>query len=751
MTGCLAPLAVAAPTSAAEAAFSPNLLDHPRVDVAELESTGPDGAPRILVVDPRDPIDGSVRVSILARDGVWSSVATASVDVGAADAEGLGEPWLIGLGGDQFVIITTSEATERSTLVPIDARESDGKPWVVQGQPVRLDAVIDDAGVADVDGDGDFELVVANARTLRQGGTCQGSIVWVFSRRDLEVLAAFPMQDLRLAAGVLGSFDDVPGEDLVAYGYPNCPAGPDLGNDLRLLSINLVDGVVRSDRLAASAGIPPAMVPPVRFDADGDGRDELLGLVPRGLAVIDPHNGWADIRVASSAAMPLGSTAVTGVAGEPRTRVAWLEPAIEGRGSIGTELVRREATGALDTGPATVRWGTPTPSDRWRALLADATITTLRQAGPVAWSGVLDDPSCHDLLVPTAIVACGSDAVVPSAAWVSTQPLFAFDSRGGRRLLVAAGTEREFGSGLPVSPRPWAGSAAGRWRHGPSATFALAEVEVADLADSIVPTPVVDRTAALGPAAVLGTRVGMRLIATAFPRGPDAGEPTPGTLLGAVRELGPASNGSSRIVRVSVPPGVASSAQGAVEELSLAGLTLTDGTPAERWAVYVVALDDSGDVAAPVATMVTQDVVGPVIEVVAPVTSPVWPQPARLVGTVEAGATVTVDGDAVVEMGERGSFAIEAPLAPWPQTLRVVATDQVGNTTVLDVTVIGGFDYRILPWPAILAVVVLAAAMVSGIVGSRRRRGGSAGTPSGPVVSGEPMPELEDLPPRAGV
>lgn len=749
IAGCLASLAVAAPTVAADAADSPNILDHPRTDVAELESTGPDGAPRILVVEPLDSTGRTAHVSILARDGTWSSVAGATVDVDASGVGDSGTPWLVGLGNDQFVLIATSRLMERSVLVPIDAREGDGKPWVVQGPPVRLDAAIDDAGAADVDGDGALELVVANARALRQGA-CDGSTIWVFHDGQLASRSTFAIGDVRLAAGVLGSFDDVPGEDLAVYASSDCPEGPGGGSDLRLLSINLVDGVIRSDRPAASPGIPPAMAPPVRFDADGDGRDELLGLVPRGLAVLDPLDGWSDIRVASSAAMPLGSTAMTEPAGEPRTRVAWLEPAIEGRGSIGTELVRREATGALDTGPATVRWDTPTPSDRWRALLADAAAGELRQAGPAAWSGVLDDPSCRDLLVPTAMVACGSDAVAPSAAWISTQPLFAFDSRGGRRLLVAAGIEREFGSGLPVSPRPWSGSAAGRWRHGPSTAFALAEVEVAHLADSLVPVPVVDRTATRGPAAVLGTRVGVRLVATAFPRGPDAVEPTPGTLLGAVRELGPASNGRSTIVRVSVPPGVASSAQGSVEELSLAGLTMTDGTPAERWAVFVVALDDSGDLAGPVATLVTQDVVGPVIDLVAPVTSPVWPQPARLVGTVEVGATVTVEGDATVEMGERGSFAIETPLAPWPQTLRVVATDQVGNATVLDVTVIGGFDYRILPWPAILAVAVLAAAMVSGIVGSRRRRGPVSGAPAGIVGSGDPTPELEDLPPRSG-
>ncbi len=186
-------------------------------------------------------------------------------------------------------------------------------------------------------------------------------------------------------------------------------------------------------------------------------------------------------------------------------------------------------------------------------------------------------------------------------------------------------------------------------------------------------------------------------------------------------------------------------------ELSLDGLTMTDGTPAERWAVFVVAIDDSGDVAAPVATLVTQDLVGPAVEMAAPVTSPVWPQPARLVGTVEVGATVTVDGEAVVEMGERGAFEIETPLAPWPQTLRVVATDQAGNETVLEVSVVGGYDYRVLPWPAILAVGLLAAAIVSGIVGSRRRRGAGAMAPPGLTGSGDPLPELEELPPRSGV
>lgn len=747
MTGCLGQLVVPATAIAAE---SPNLLDHARIDVAELESSGADGAPRILVVDPLDSTGRNVHLSILARDGTWSSMAGATIDVDASGVGDAGKPWLVGLGNDQFVLIATSRLMERSVLVPIDAREGDGRPWVVQGQPVRLDTAIDDAGAADVDGDGSLELVVANARTLRQGGTCQGSTIWVFHDGELARRSEFPVPDVRLAAGVLGSFDESPGDDLAVYAYPNCPAGPDVSSDLRLLSINLADGTLRSDRPAASSPVSAWVAPPVKFDADGDGRDELLGLVPRGLAVIDPLDDWSDIRVASTAAMPLGATSVAGPPGALRTRVAWLEPSIGGRGSVGTELVRREESGALDTGPATVRWDEPIPSDRWRALLADATIATLRQASPVAWTGSLGDPSCTDLLVPIVMVACGSDSVLPSATWVSTQPLFAFDAGAGRVLMVAAGTEQEFGSGLPASPRPWAGSAAGRWRHGPSASFALAEVEAADLADDVVPTPVLDRTAARGPIATVGARVGARLITTAYPRGAGAMEPVPGPLMGALQDLSPGSNGRAALIRIPVPPGVVSSAQGAVAEVSLAGLTLTDGTAPDRWAVFIVAIDDTGDIAGPVATMVALDIVGPTLEVAVPLTSPIWPTPARLAGTVEAGATVTVDGEAVVEMGERGAFEIETNLAPWPQTLRVVATDQVGNETVLEVTVVGGYDYRALPWPAILAVGVLAAAIVSGVVGSRRRRGAGATASSSPVGAGDPVPELEELPPRSG-
>ncbi len=386
----------------------------------------------------------------------------------AAGAEDPGEPWLIGLGGDRFVLIASSDAAERTALVPIDAREVDGAASIVLGPAVQVDAPIDDAGVADVDGDGALDLVVGERADAPPGRDVSGVDGLGLRRRGSR--APVPRSRSRTSvspAGCSARSMTCPGRTWRSTRTPTVPPDRTSGPTCDCSRSTSWTGSLRSDRLAASAGIPPSMAPPVRFDADGDGRDELLGLVPRGLAVIDPLDGWADIRVASSAAMPLGTTAVTDPAAEPRTRVAWLEPAIEGRGSIGTELVRREATGSLDTGPATVRWDAPTPSDRWRALLADATIATLRQAGPVAWSGVLDDPSCRDLLVPTAMVACGSDSVAPSAAWVGTQPLFAFDSRAGRRLLVAAGIEREFGSGLPASPRPWAGGAAGRWRHGP--------------------------------------------------------------------------------------------------------------------------------------------------------------------------------------------------------------------------------------------------------------------------------------------
>ena len=131
--------------------------------------------------------------------------------------------------------------------------------------------------------------------------------------------------------------------------------------------------------------------------------------------------------------------------------------------------------------------------------------------------------------------------------------------------------------------------------------------------------------------------------------------------------------------------------------------------------------------------------------------TPVWPLAATLSGATEGGTTITVDDGAPQSAGGDGRFAFATTLAPWPQIVRVVATDAAGNQTMLDVSIVGGIDYRVLPWPAILTVLVLIGVIASGILGTRRRQGPVAASLAGIRLDDGSGPELEDLPPGTGL
>lgn len=73
----------------------------------------------------------------------------------------------------------------------------------------------------------------------------------------------------------------------------------------------------------------------------------------------------------------------------------------------------------------------------------------------------------------------------------------------------------------------------------------------------------------------------------------------------------------------------------------------------------------------------------------------------------------------------------------------MTAVDPFGNETTGTVSLVGGVDYRVLPWPAILAVVLLLGAAASAVRGSRR-------VPTvEPYREDDPAPEVEDLPDRS--
>lgn len=109
-------------------------------------------------------------------------------------------------------------------------------------------------------------------------------------------------------------------------------------------------------------------------------------------------------------------------------------------------------------------------------------------------------------------------------------------------------------------------------------------------------------------------------------------------------------------------------------------------------------------------------------------------------GRTAADATVTVGGHAV-GVTDDGRFEATVDLPLWPTNVEIVATDALGNESRVSVTGVGWFDYRALPWAAIV-LVALAAAGVAVAVRVPRAR-------DQPVPADEGDAVLEDLEPEA--
>lgn len=81
-------------------------------------------------------------------------------------------------------------------------------------------------------------------------------------------------------------------------------------------------------------------------------------------------------------------------------------------------------------------------------------------------------------------------------------------------------------------------------------------------------------------------------------------------------------------------------------------------------------------------------------------------QAATVRGRSSEHATVLVDGNAA-SLETDGSFAVDVGAGLWPRDIEVVARDPVGNETAVQLTVVGVFDYRGLPWALVVAAVTL--------------------------------------------
>ena len=114
-----------------------------------------------------------------------------------------------------------------------------------------------------------------------------------------------------------------------------------------------------------------------------------------------------------------------------------------------------------------------------------------------------------------------------------------------------------------------------------------------------------------------------------------------------------------------------------------------------------------------------------------------WPLSGPIKGRTEPGARLRLAQGPFVAADRDGSFELDAALAPWPQDLAIEALDARGNRTTLAVSLVGGVDYRQLPWQTLVIVGILFGAGITSFgVPLRRRPTPVASAP----VDGRPVP-----------
>ena len=161
------------PVRAADATVS-SVLDRAFVDAAFVDRPG--GTPDLLTLALDEATFGLVHVDLLRRDSTWAIEAEAAADL-SASFDG-GTPWLVQLGAGSFEIIAATN--DQSTLVT-HIRVAAGALTV--DPPIVVGLSTNDAGAADVNGDGALDLVLAGY--IGAGTTdCPPSAIAVVSGLD---------------------------------------------------------------------------------------------------------------------------------------------------------------------------------------------------------------------------------------------------------------------------------------------------------------------------------------------------------------------------------------------------------------------------------------------------------------------------------------------------------------------------------------------------------------------------------------
>lgn len=718
-----------------------NPLDAAILDAALLD--GPGGEPRLLTIAEEG---GSLVAALLERtDGQWSRITRTRLQ---SDLWQPGRPWLVGPdAAGRHLLLATDEADGRTEVVALEVRP----PGVVDVGRRVLDVPTRDAGLADVDGDGTAELVLRVGGPAGARSPC-GTRFVVLDTQELREVRRTELDGLELHGAVLAELDGRAGIDLAAYATRLCGADGVRDPGGRLVGVRLADGTLvgRPVELARGAAVISAGEPDA-VDLDADGRPELVIRDGEATIALDPAAGWRRTVVA-----PAG-TVLAGVATGGQGTVVLAAPG-SGRRAADPAVVRiglrRAADGTLvvDAGSGGLTVGEVETGRLGRVLEA---VGRARAAGvpSPAWRGDVAGEGCPEIVVPLARISCAGDAgaMLPGPAWIATRPLAAWGDGGSRRALVAATTGWTPGGDGLLPPAPLAATGAG-WRHGPSVEFQLAEVSARDLAyfrRYPVPQPSVEGRVAADPVATLGATAGARLVvrirALADGEGVDGPLPDATALLGA----GAAPGEAASLVRIGVPPRTPSGIDNGVARVSLERVVPAGGVARPRWVVTVVGLNDWGELSAPIRQLVASDLLGPALSVEVPLVTAPWPFAAPVRGTTDPGARISLDGGPFEAVSAAGRFEVRRTLAPWPQTVDVRAVDAVGNLTVRRVSLVGGFDYRRLPWQVLVAALVLAGVLASAIRDARRARAvrllGVAVVPFALAGMGRPGPLRRDL------
>ena len=726
-----------------------NRLETPMADLAIIEAPDDDAGeqvtPALLVLDAADAAPAHARLSVLQRRQAWDPIATLDVDLERDDVTAR---WLVALSARKFALVatapTSATGTGHATVVGLEVREGPGSTAIVETARTRLERASEYAGAADVEGFGEAELVAGLRPVYDSSGSCGTTSLRVMDSASLDVRRSIDTAGA-LGGGSLGRWDDVPGDDLLVFATPDCPPGGPV--DGRLVTMRLRDG--KQSPVSGPIGGPGAgVLPPVRLRLDGATRDRAVVPIADGVAIVDPGTGDLH-RIAEEPGIPLVAGPDPDARG-PATRIAWFD------GDLHAERFRVGRDGDI-VGSARSDLGFDTLDDERRSLLVRAIHTDVFTHGmSSAWLGDVVDDGCADLILPGGILPCGADTMRQAAAWLATRPVAAMPIEGRRGLLVAAGLGWDPDAGLPLTPTPLAAGPDGWWRHGPSTPFAISEVRGNDtiyFQEFPRPAATIEKTTARDGSTLLPGFTGTRLFVLATPLGDDEEGPdvAPGRLEGLTTGARP--GGIVTIVRVPVPPGNASGRDGSFTSLSLDDVRFGDGRPASRWAIQVVPINDWGEVGFSVVRTITRDSVGPTLNLQTPFTSPVWPFLARLSGRAEPGSTVSLEGAGDIRVDQRGRFTIDTHLVPWPQTLRLTATDATGNASVAEFSIVGGVDYRQFPWALIAALSLLGVVAARGLAAAGRTRTGAVEATlwSTGTLDDASMPEIEELPPGAGL